>query len=281
MSTNRDDFGIAIRSALLQRGARQKFSLFFLLCLSLLIFFFDRFPSNFMDKTRNILNDGIYRISSISTSPFKFITYISDKTENHFYIHEENKKLKKELDILRGKSFDLQFLKTENKILQDTIDTVKEINSSSSILAKVILDKQSPFLKSIIINKGSSSGIKKGMPVVSKKFLVGRIVEVNYFSSRVLLLNDLNSRIPIVTEGDGSQGILVGTGEKMPKINYLPDSFQMNLKKNVFTSGKDGVLPPGITIGEVSFDNTEIFVKLFVDTNQLSFVNVILTERRN
>ena len=79
MSSSRDDFGIAIRSALLQRGARQKFSLFFLICLSILIFFLDSLTNKYMNGVRAVLNDGIYRVSSISTSPFKFISYINTK----------------------------------------------------------------------------------------------------------------------------------------------------------------------------------------------------------
>ena len=79
MSTSRDDFAIAIRSALLQRGARQKFSLFFLICFSILIFFLDSFPSKFMDGLRATLNDGIYRVSSISTSPIRLFSATSEK----------------------------------------------------------------------------------------------------------------------------------------------------------------------------------------------------------
>ena len=80
MSASRDDFGIVIRSALLQRGARQKFSLLFLICLSGLIFFLDSFPSKIMDRTRSILNDGIYVTSSVATSPIRGFTYLKEKT---------------------------------------------------------------------------------------------------------------------------------------------------------------------------------------------------------
>ena len=97
MSTNRDDFSIAIRSALLQRGAAQKFSLFFLLSISIIIFFLDRYPSNFMDRVRGLLNDGIYTVSSVSTSPFKLASHLTNKTTQHFFVYEEHRLLKKEL----------------------------------------------------------------------------------------------------------------------------------------------------------------------------------------
>ena len=116
--------------------------------------------------------------------------------------------------------------------------SVKNINKRISI--KKIVNK------SIIINKGSNSGIKMGMPVLSKGNLVGRIVEVNYLSSRILLLNDLNSRIPVVISPTGDQAILTGAGREKPVLDYLPENFKFNEESLVYTSGKDGVLFTGI-----------------------------------
>ena len=100
MSSSRDDFTIAIRSALLQRGARQKFSLFFLICLSLLIFFLETFEFKFMKNFRSLLNDGIYRVSSLASSPKDFVFYLNDKIKYHIFIYSENKTLKEELERL-------------------------------------------------------------------------------------------------------------------------------------------------------------------------------------
>jgi len=284
MSTSRDDFGIAFRSALLQKGAKQKFSLVFLIILSILILFLDRYPNKFMDKVRNLFNDGIYRVASVSTSPFKFLNYLGDSTKSHFLVHKENEILKEELVKLREKEFQLQFLSSENKKLQEILDTTSE-KYYNSIITKVLLDKQSPFLKSVIINRGSSARIKKGMPVVDGSHLVGRIVEVNFFSSRVLLLNDLNSRIPVTIEPSAAQAILTGVGEEKPLLNYLPEAFIGVDEQTVFTSGKDGIFSPGIAIGktfvETSVDDEEkVKVKLFSDPNQLSFVNVLLSKEK-
>ena len=93
-------------------------------------------------------------------------------------------------------------------------------------MAKVLVDKNSPFIKSIVINKGTSVGILKGMPVTKDNYLVGRVVETNYLSSRVLLLNDLNSRIP-VTLDEGAQAILAGSGVDSPFLEYLPEDYEI------------------------------------------------------
>ncbi len=284
MSTSRDDFGIVIRSALLQKGAKQKFSLFFLICLSILIFFLDSFPSKFMDKTRSLLNDGIYITSSLATSPIKLVTFLKDKTLTHIFTYEENKILKEELKLFKKKSFQNEFLLTENKSLKKVVESSQEVletNTIDNVSAKVLLDKESPFLKSIILNKGSQSGIKKGMPVLDQNYLAGRVVEVNFLSSRILLLNDLNSRIPIIVGNSAVHAILSGTGDKNPRLEYLPEGFELQENSTVYTSGKDGIFPNGIPIGRIFFKDDEVKVKLFSESNQLTFVHVILTESKN
>ena len=275
MSTSRDDFGIAIRSALLQRGAKQKFSLFVLILLSLFIFVLDISELKPIKILRSLLNDGVYRISAISSSPIKFSGTVKDFFITHIFVYKENRKLKTELEKLKNKDFQTLYLQTENKRLQDIIQLEKK-SAFTTIAAKVILDKNSPYLNSVIINRGSSSRIKLGMPVLSEGNLVGRVVEVNFLSARILLLNDLNSKIPVMISPKGSQAILSGRGEDKPKLEYLPEKFELNDKNLVFTSGKDGIFFEGIPVGNVIFEDNKIKVKLFSDPNQVSFVNVIL-----
>ena len=275
MSTSRDDFGIAIRSALLQRGAKQKFSLFVLILLSLSIFVLDISELKPIKILRSLLNDGIYRISAISSSPIKFSGTVKDFFITHIFVYKENRKLKTELEELKHKDFQTLYLQTANKRLQDIIQLEKK-SAFTTIAAKVILDKNSPYLNSVIINRGSSSRIKLGMPVLSEGNLVGRIVEVNFLSARILLLNDLNSKIPVMISPKGSQAILSGRGEDKPKLEYLPEKFELSDKNLVFTSGKDGIFFEGIPVGNVIFEDNKIKVKLFSDPNQMSFVKVVL-----
>ena len=157
--------------------------------------------------------------------------------------------------------------------MKKVLDTEDVESVSNVVLAKVLVDRNSPFLKSIIINKGSKEGIIKGMPVTQNKYLVGRIVETNYLSSRVLLLNDLNSRIPVTFDEKSTQAILTGGGTREPTLSYLPEDYQFVEDITVFASGKDGIFTAGTPIGKTK-DNGA--VELFVDPNQLSFVTVNL-----
>jgi len=281
MSTSRDDFGIVIRSALLQRGAKQKFSLFALILLSLFIFILDNSNLKPIKILRSLINDGIYRISAVSSSPIKFSGASKDFFVKHIFTYEENERLRKELEDLKSKNFQSSFLEAQNNELQNVLDLEK--NSPYSVVnAKVILDKNSPFLNSVIINKGSNAGIKLGMPVLNEGYLAGRIVEVNFVSSRILLLNDLNSRIPVVVSPSGTQAILSGVGKREPSLEYLPDNFMLGEKESiVFTSGKDGVLFPGIAIGKVVLNDNKKLVKLFADPDQISVVSVALDQQED
>ncbi len=281
MSTSRDDFGIVIRSALLQRGAKQKFSLFVLILLSLFIFILDNSNLKPVKVLRSLINDSIYRISAVSSSPIRFSGASKDFFVKHIFTYEENERLRKELEDLKSKNFQSSFLEAQNNELQNVLDLEK--NSPYSVVnAKVILDKNSPFLNSVIINKGSNAGIKLGMPVLNEGYLAGRIVEVNFVSSRILLLNDLNSRIPVVVSPSGTQAILSGVGKREPSLEYLPDNFVLGEKESiVFTSGKDGVLFPGIAIGKVVLNDNKKLVKLFADPDQISVVSVALDQQED
>ena len=281
MATSRDDFGIAIRSALLQRGAKQKFSLFVLILASILIFTLDNLELKPIKVLRSIINDGIYRLSAVSSSPISFASASKNFLSTHLSIYRENEELKRKIQVLEKDRFDTLYLQTENNQLQEVLD-LEKTTAYSTVGAKIMLDKNSPYLNSVIINKGLNAGIKLGMPVLSKGNLVGRIVEVNYISSRILLLNDLNSKIPAVISPTGEQAILSGIGQKNPTLEYLPDGFQNIDDLTVYTSGKDGVLFPGISIGKVVKDQDDesdegrIKVKLFSDPTQILYVNVVL-----
>ena len=277
MSSSRDDFGIAFRSALLQRGAAQKFSLVFLIIVAVIIFFLDVYGFGFMKPIRSIINDGIYRVSLVASSPSRFIPQATGSVTSLFNIKSENEKLKKALEVYRQKELSVEYLTNQNKNLRKILESDDTLFKENTILSKVLIDKSSPYLKSIIINKGSSSGILKGMPVMDKDYLVGRVVETNYLSSRVLLLNDLNSRIPVTFGEDGVQAILKGSGGSRPVLEYLPEGYVVEEGIEVFTSGKDRIFLPGSPIG-TTIENGK--VKLFSESSQLSFVKVDLSKQR-
>ena len=284
MSEQRDDFIIAIRSALLKRGAKQRYSLFFLISISTIIFVLDNSSFQYTKIARTVLNDAVYRVSSLASAPLRISKYTIEEVANFSNTFVENKTLKEELMKYKNIEFDAEFLRTENKSLKKLLNLVDKSDTYlvESHLARTILDKESPYMNSIIINKGSKSGFKKGMAVLKDDFLIGRIVEVNYFSSRVLLLNDLNSKIPVTLEPNNNQAILEGSGDGFLTLNYLPEEYILGEGNTVFTSGKDGFFLPGIPIGKTTLNKGGFYnVKLFAEINQLTTVRIIKTKKRN
>ena len=277
MSSSRDDFGIAFRSALLQRGAAQKFSLVSLIIIATIIFFLDVYGFTFMKPVRSIINDGIYRLSLVASSPSRFAPQVTGSITSLLDIKKENERLKKALEVYRQKELSVEYLSNQNKNLRKILESDDTLFKENIILSKVLIDKSSPYLKSIIINRGSRSGILKGMPVLDKEYLVGRVVETNYLSSRVLLLNDLNSRIPVTFGEDGVQAILKGSGGSRPVLEYLPEGYVVEEGLEVFTSGKDRIFLPGSPIGITTEEGQ---VKLFSESSQLSFVKVDLAKQK-
>ena len=274
MSVSRDDFSIAFRSALLQRGGAQKFSILSLIILAIFIFFLDVYGFTAVKMARSFINDVVFRVSYIASSPSRLMPNLGKGIAGHLNLKEENEKLREVIENYKSLDLNLEYLTNENKNLRKVLNAENIINAKDIVLAKVLVDRNSPFLKSIIINKGTQSGIKKGMPVTQNNYLVGRIVDTNYLSSRVLLLTDLNSRIPVTLDGDSSQAILTGSGTKNPKLEYLPEEYEFKEDVNVFASGKERIFIPGTPIGKTTEKGE---VTLYVDPNQLSFVTVILT----
>jgi len=278
MSDNRDDFIIAIRYALLKKGAKQKFSLFFLIILSISIITVDRFSPPFIKSVRSILNDLVYHVSVASMQPVVFKKYIFNKVTTHYKVVDQNNFLKKEIEFLRKEKFNNAYLKTENQLLKKTLEltNIKNFDQNFSILAKVILDQKSPFLKSILINRGTKNGIEKGMTVFHNDYLMGTIIEVNYLTSRVLLLTDLNSKIPVIIEDSNTNAILEGRGNKKNfRLSYLPIDYKIKPNKIIFTSGKGGYLVSGIPLAITRLDkNKSIVIKLLGDPDQALIVNV-------
>ncbi len=222
MQSSRDDFIIAIRSAFLKRENKQRFSLGLLVFFSILFLILGRFNFKPIEYTKIFIKEVVYRSSFIISIPENYLINTYEKIKKHFIYYDEYQKLIIEVNKLKSQKTIDSFILEENKKLKMIIDDYLEV--SEEIIAKIIIDKNSPFLRSIIVNKGSKDRIKKGMAVLDDEFLIGKVVEVNYSTSRVLLLSDLNSKIPVTIEPGSYQCILSGTGKDDGTIQYLKEN---------------------------------------------------------
>ena len=279
MDTSREDFGIAIRSAFLAKGSKQKFSLFALIVLSIIFLSVETIEKKPLKYFRAFVKDVIYRGALIVSAPSKSINNFSDFVKQHVSLYDDYSKLKVENNELKNKISETNFLELENNQLRKLIE--EQASSTSNLTsARVMLDKQSPYLNSFIINIGSNKNIKNGMAVLDGKNFIGRIVDVNFFSSRVLLISDLNSKIPVLIEPAGYHAILSGHGDKKPTLEYLPEKHKIQNGDKIYTSGKEGIFTPGIPVGSAEVKKNNIEVQLFSNLNQITFVNIDLEKAK-
>ena len=277
METSREDFGIAIRSAFLKRGVQQRFSLFVLILFSCILLFFDTIENKPLNYFRFFFEDLVYRSSAVISSPIKGSKFVVNSVKEHINVFEKYKQLKEENIQLKNNKHDPSFLIFENKQLRKLLEE-QDLSPITLISSRVMIDKQSPFLNSLIINSGANKKIKKGMAVLDGDNFIGRIVDVNFFSSRILLVTDLNSKIPIIVEPTGNHAILSGTGKNEPILDFLPENNTVQTGNRIYTSGKEGIFSPGVPIGQIRKDNEKFFVSLFSELSQITFVNIVLSE---
>ena len=273
MVKGRDDFVIALRSAFFKKKDKQKFSLISLIILSIVIIILSNFNFRPIQIIKLGINEVIYRSSYISSFPENKIKDIIFQFKSHIDLYEnyQNVLIKKEntdeIKILNN------ILTTENKRLRELID---ESINSEEIFARVLIDRESPYLKSIVLNRGSKDNVKIGMAIMDRNYLVGQIIEVNYSNSRALLLSDLNSKIPVIIQPPFLQAVASGTGKNYGIIEYTKDEYKENqIEKEavVYTSGLGGIFKPGIPVGKITNNSEQL--TFFSDFGQLSFVKIV------
>ena len=280
METSRDDFIIAIRSVFIKRGNKQRFSLFGLLFFSIILIVLSKFNFTAINYLKLGINEVVFRTSFIVSLPEKYISYSFRAIEKHIKFYENYNSTKEQLEKLKSKKYNVEFLEGENKRLKKVLEDISY--SSNAKIAKVLVDHQSPFLRSIIINKGSKDEVKKGMAVLHGYYLIGKVVEVNYTTSRVLLLSDLNSKIPIVIEPSSVHSIMSGNGKKSGIIQYTKNNIPLKNGSVLYTSGTGSLFKPGIPIGKINNIEDISNVDFFVDLAQLRFVRILfLKENKN
>jgi len=275
MDTSREDVGILIRSAFLRKNTQQRFSLFLLTVISILLIFLETFDTKPLNKIRSFIKDVVYRTAVVATYPTKIFSGSYNVVENHFSLYKNYNDLKKENEELKSKYSKAEFLELENSQLRKLIDEQAQ-SESNLVSARVMLDEQSPYLNSFVINIGANKEIKNGMAVLDGKNFIGRIVDVNFFSSRILLVTDLNSKIPVIVEPSGNHAILSGHGDSKPTLEYLSKNHKIQEEDKIYTSGKEGIFAPGIPIGEVTIDKDIVEVELYSELSEITFVNINL-----
>jgi len=277
MASSRDDLLIAIRSAFLKKSTQQKFSLLTLVFISIFIIVLSSLDFKAIRYLKIGINEVVYRSTFVISIPENLVKNLFIDVKEYTTFFNRYNKNKTELENLKSSFVSNEITQFENKELKELINDY--VSSSDKILAKIIVDHDSPFLKSIIINKGSKDKIKIGTNVYHQAYLVGRVIEVNYKTSRVLLLSDLNSNVPVTIAPQNIQAIVSGSGsDDYGQIKYIKSGLSDELVADsiVYTSGTGAIFKSGIPIGKLkSLEDSSsngYKVEFYTDFSQLKYV---------
>lgn len=273
------ELGVQSRFQLRERVRRKRYPLFALIFASAAMLILSR-PSaeaSVFEKARETLLDAASPLLEFFSGPIDAVHSVFGSISDYFGVIEENRALKAEIAELREFRWQAQTLRAEIDQLSK-IANIQQPPQIDHIIANVVGEAQGPFIHAIIVDVGRNHSIIRGHAVIDERGLLGHVITVGATSSRVLLLSDLNSKIPVFVEGAELQGIMTGDYERPPKLEFIEgvDLSGLAVGQRVVTSGRGGVLPRGIPVGEIlGLTNNEIRVALNSDYHRTNIVRVL------
>ncbi len=190
-------------------------------------------------------------------------------------IHNDNKNLRQEnATLLQWKNIAHELI-AENKQLKNLLNYDRK-DVMKYITARIIGNMGGSFARNILINVGNDFGVRKGQSAVVGKGLVGRVTIVGSHSSSVLLITDLNSRIPVVIESTRVRAFLDGDNTNLLRLSYLSANSDFSIGQRIVTSGHGGVFPPGIPVGVISVINKNgVKVTPYAKSDKLEYIRLM------
>lgn len=208
-------------------------------------------------------------------APFRAMTEAVSDASGLTKIRAENARLKAENKQLHEWYQTAMLLRSENQSLKDLLNVIPEPDQSY-ITTRVIGDSGSSFVKTVLIEAGLDNAVEEGQAVLGSQGMIGRVIEVGQRASRVLLLNDINSHVPVVVEGANQRAVLAGTNDELLVLIHLPPDVLVEKGSRIITSGSGGMFPTGLPIGEVTeIRNGTPLVMMYSDPYGAGYVQIV------
>ena len=214
-------------------------------------------------------------VSSAASMPFNAIINLATNFKELIDAKEQNSKLLDENNRLKSFYINSLNIAQENQQLRDILAFVRP-RSSRFIAADLVSQPNYSYSNNAVILAGENTGIKENDIVVGKNSMIGRVLQVGERKSRILLVSDINSRIPVIISNSGIKGILAGDNGGLMEILYLEKEHPVQIGDLVFTSGDGDAIPPGYLVGVVTDVNKySAFVKMAENVKNLDIVGVV------
>ena len=252
-----------------------RFTFVLLFGASLALMVLGKSESPIVERARLTVTDAVTPIMNGLSRPLASIREAYDNAREFLDLREENAALREQQARLVQWQSVARQLEAENRALRDLLKFAPD-RAASFVTARVVADNGGAFVRSVLVAAGLRDGLRKGDAAVTGEGLVGRVAEVGERSARVLLLTDINSRIPVVIERSRDQGILAGDNSDNPRLLYLSHGSQLVPGDRVVTSAAGGAFPPGLPVGVVkSTDTGGAVVELFVDWDHMEYLRLL------
>jgi rod shape-determining protein MreC len=228
-----------------------------------------------IERARTAVQDGLTPLLDGLSKPIATVNGLIDYASELANLQAENAALRQKNQQLLAWEATARETMAENARLRALLNFVPDAQANY-LSARVIGDQGGAFVRSILLAAGAADGVRKGQAAMTGEGMVGRVVSVGQRSSRVLLLTDINSRVPVLVGEARHRAMLVGDNSALPDLLYLADDAQLAVGDSVVTSGNGGVFPPGLPIGRVAAVQDGLAeVSPFVDWAHLEAVRLV------
>ena len=271
----KDNPRVVSRTAQPVRGLAHRFAYLGLVAAAFALMMLGKVDAVLMERARTVVTDTVSPILDAISRPVEEASHFIHKVEALWDMYEDNQALRDDNARLVQWQAVARHLEAENTSLRELLKFQPD-PSASYISGRVIADTGGAFAHSVLLNAGARQNVAKGQAVVTGTGLVGRIAGVGKRSSRILLITDLNSRVPVIIEPGRHRAILAGDNTERPKLTHVSPGATLNPGDLVVSSGQGGAFPVGIAVGVVSaVDDKGASVAPFVERNRLEIVRVI------
>lgn len=264
-----------VRIAAPLRALAQRFSFLLLVLASIALMMVGKVDTVLVDGVRARVIDAFAPIMEAIARPAATAARFIESAVALRGAHEENERLRRENAILLQWRQAALRLEAENNSLRSLLH-YRPDPSANYITGRVISAPGSSFLRTLVVTVGRREGVRTGQAAIAGAGMIGRVVEVGEWSSRILLVTDINARIPVMVESSRQRAVLTGDNSDQPRLQYLPPEAPVSVGDRVVTSGHGGLFPPGLPIGVVSsVGERAIKVQPLVDLNRVEHVQLV------
>jgi len=253
----------------------QRFAFLLLVMSAFALMLLGKADTVIVERASTAVVDLAVPIMDVMSRPVATVNETVENVREMMALRDENDRLRRENTRLLAWQEAARRLSRQNVALQGLLDFVPDPRAGF-IAARVVGDASDAFVRSMLINAGTLNGVAKGQAVVAGKGLVGRIVSAGSRSARLLLISDINSRVPVLIEPSNHRAVLAGDNKDLPRLSFVATNVAIKPGDRIITSGHGGMFPPGLPIGEVvAVGEGGVRVRPFVRLGRLEYVRVV------